>query len=183
MTSLRRTETAYEPQKPLPTFAPSCCILRACTDVQGRFNFSTIDRFARAGGSARPPGTRVASKGKPYRGVDIEGFEVLVGRSAEENDVLTFEVAERGDFWLHVGGGTAGSHVVVRNPDGLRELPERVVEAAAALAAWHSKARHAARVDVHVCRVADVSKERGAPAGEVRLRRFKKLRVQPAKGG
>ena len=125
----------------------------------------------------------MASKGKPYRAVDIEGFEVLVGRSAEDNDVLTFDVAQRGDFWLHVGGGTPGSHVVVKNPSGLRELPAPVLEAAAALAAWHSKARHAARVDVHFCRVADVSKERGAPAGEVRLRRFKKLRVQPTKRG
>jgi len=129
------------------------------------------------------PHAPVASKGKPYRAVDVEGFEVLVGRGDEENDVLTFEVAERRDFWLHVGGGAAGSHVVVRNPDGLRELPARVLEAAAALAAWHSKARHAARVEVHVCRVADVSKPRGAAAGEVSLRRFKKLRVQPAGPG
>jgi len=129
------------------------------------------------------PHTPVASKGKPYRAVDVDGFEVLVGRGDEENDVLTFEVAEPRDFWLHVAGGVAGSHVLVRNPDGLRELPPRVLEAAAALAAWHSKARHAARVEVHVCRVADVSKPRGAAPGEVSLRRFKKLKVQPAGPG
>ena len=43
----------------------------------------------------------------------------------------------------------------------------------------HSKARDAGRVDVHVCRVADVSKRRGAPAGEVTLRRWDRVRVYP----
>jgi len=111
--------------------------------------------------------------------VVVDGFEVLIGRGDEENDVLTFEVAEPEDFWLHVGGGTAGSHVVVRNPEKLDTLPPAVVERAAALAAWHSKARAARRVDVHFCRVADVGKRRGAPAGEVQLRRWRRVRVTP----
>jgi predicted ribosome quality control (RQC) complex YloA/Tae2 family protein len=119
------------------------------------------------------------SKGKPYRSVEVEGFEVLIGRGDRENDVLTFEVAERRDFWLHVGGGTAGSHVIVRNPDGLAELPSSVLETAAGLAAWYSKARSAGSVEIHVCRVSDVSKRRGAPAGEVQLSRWKKVRVRP----
>ena len=118
-------------------------------------------------------------KGRPYRTVVIEGFEVLVGRGDEENDFLTFEVAAPQDFWLHVGGGTAGSHVVVRNPGALDALPDPVVRRAAELAAWHSKARAARSVAVHVCRIADVHKRRGAPAGEVELRRSRRLRVSP----
>lgn len=109
----------------------------------------------------------------------VEDFDVLIGRGDEENDHLTFEVAAPEDLWLHVGGGVAGSHVVVRNPEGLEALPPAVVERAAELAAWHSKARHAGRVLVHVCRVADVSKARGAPAGEVRLRRWTRVGVVP----
>ncbi len=122
----------------------------------------------------------MASKGRPYRTVLVDGFEVLIGRGAKENDDLTFHVAERRDFWLHVGGGTPGSHVVVRNPEGLPELPHAVLEAAASFAAWFSKARAAARVEVHVCRVADVSKHRGAPAGQVELSRWKRVKVKPA---
>jgi predicted ribosome quality control (RQC) complex YloA/Tae2 family protein len=121
----------------------------------------------------------VSSKGRPYRTVAVEGFEVLVGRGDEENDHLTFEVAEPEDFWLHAAGGIAGSHVVVRNPDKLETLPRPVLERAAELAAWHSKGRAARRVDVHVCRVADVGKRRGAPAGEVMLRRWDRVRVAP----
>jgi predicted ribosome quality control (RQC) complex YloA/Tae2 family protein len=122
----------------------------------------------------------MSSKGRPYRTVRADGFDILVGRSDEENDRLTFEVAEPDDLWLHVAGGVPGSHVVVRNPERLAELPRAVVERAAALAAWYSKARHARRVDVHLCRVADVSKPRGMPAGKVQIARWQRLRVAPS---
>jgi predicted ribosome quality control (RQC) complex YloA/Tae2 family protein len=122
----------------------------------------------------------MASKGRPYRAVVVDGFEVLVGKGAAENDRLTFEVAEPRDFWLHVAGGVAGSHVVVRNPDDLAELPRPVVQRAAELAAWHSKARTArGKVEVHLCRVADVGKPRGFAPGEVSLRRWTSLKVYP----
>ena len=107
----------------------------------------------------------------------VLGFEVLVGKGDAQNDALTFRVAEPQDFWLHVAG-CAGSHVVVRNPDRLEALPKAVEERAAALAAWHSKARGArGKVEVHVCRVADVSKPRGFAPGEVRLRTWRPVRV------
>ena len=122
----------------------------------------------------------MASKGRPYRTVDVEGFTVLVGRGDEENDLLTFEVAEPDDFWLHVGGGAPGSHVVVRNPDRLDELPRPVMLAAASLAARYSKARGARTVEVHVARVRDVSKAPGMPPGMVLLARWKRVRVSPA---
>ena len=121
---------------------------------------------------------RLASKGRPYRSVTVDGWQILVGRGAADNDALTFRIANPRDTWLHVAGGTPGSHVVIQNPE-LRPIPREVIEAAAELAAWHSKARAASRVEVHVCRVADVSKPRGAPAGLVQIRHFKKLRVIP----
>ena len=124
----------------------------------------------------------MASKGRPYRTLLVDGHEVLVGRGDTENDDLTFVVAAPEDFWLHVAGGVPGSHVVVRNPDKLDALPRAVVERAAALAAWHSKARDARRVDVHLCRVADVSKPRGAPPGQVDLRRWERVRVHKDAG-
>lgn len=121
----------------------------------------------------------MSSKGRPYRTVVIEGWEVWVGRAAADNDTLTFRIAAPRDTWLHVAGGTPGSHVVVRNPTGAA-IPREVLEQAAQLAAWYSKARAAKRVEVHVCRVADVSKPRGAPAGRVQIKNFKKLKVIPA---
>ena len=120
----------------------------------------------------------MASKGRPYRTVEHEGWTILVGRSASDNDYLTFEVAKPRDLWLHAAGGIAGSHVVVQNPDGAT-VPRTVLERAAELAAWYSKARGAPRAEVHHCQAAHVSKERGAPRGQVHIKKFKRIKVVP----
>jgi len=121
----------------------------------------------------------LGSKGRGYRQVEFEGFEILVGKGDAENDRLTFGVAEPRDIWLHVAG-PAGSHVIVRNPLELDELPRLVLERAAQLAAWHSKARGAkGKVEVHVCRVADVRKPRGFAPGQVQLKRWDSIKVYP----
>ena len=121
----------------------------------------------------------VSSKGKGYRTVACEGFEILVGKADADNDRLTFGIAEPRDFWMHVSG-PAGSHVVVRNPFDLEELPRGVLVRAAELAAWHSKGRAArGKVEVHVCRVADVRKPRGFAAGQVLLKRWDAVKVYP----
>ena len=121
----------------------------------------------------------MASKGRPYRTFVVDGFEILVGRGEDDNDTLTFDVAEPHDLWLHVGDGTPGSHVVVRNPTK-GELPKPIVERAASLAAWYSKSRAAKSVEVHYCKASQVSKPRGAPAGLVELADHKNIRVKPA---
>jgi predicted ribosome quality control (RQC) complex YloA/Tae2 family protein len=120
----------------------------------------------------------MASKGRPYRRVLVEGFEVLIGRSAADNDMLTFRVAKPADSWLHVAGGTPGSHVVIKNPERAA-IPKSVVERAASYAAWYSKARAGGNVEVHYCKVSDIRKPRGAPAGLVHLERYSRVRVRP----
>jgi predicted ribosome quality control (RQC) complex YloA/Tae2 family protein len=110
-----------------------------------------------------------------------DGMEVLVGRTARDNDALTFEVASQRDFWLHVAG-CPGSHVIVRNPEGLPSLPRETLRFAAKLAARHSKARAAGQVSVHVAQVKDVGKPRGAPPGQVSLKRYRSVRASPGSG-
>lgn len=111
-----------------------------------------------------------------YRTFMHDGFEILLGRSARDNDHLTFRIAAPADLWLHAAG-YAGSHVVIRNPER-KEIPRHVVEVAAQLAAYHSKARDASgKVPVHVCPAGDVRKSPGAPPGQVTLRGGTTLRV------
>jgi predicted ribosome quality control (RQC) complex YloA/Tae2 family protein len=107
----------------------------------------------------------------------MDGHEIVVGLSARTNDWLSLREASPRDLWLHAAG-VPGSHVIIRQRDD--DIPQPVVRRAAELAAFHSKARKAGgKVEVHVCRAADVSKPRGSPAGTVRLRRFDSLKVYP----
>ena len=121
---------------------------------------------------------RADGKGLAFRSVMIDRFEVLIGKGDVDNDRLTFKVAAPLDWWLHVAG-VPGSHVIIRNPDKLGDAPREVLERAAELAAFHSKARDGGKVEVHLCRVADVSKPRGFEAGKVILKQWKALRVYP----
>lgn len=107
-----------------------------------------------------------------------DGMVVLVGRTAEDNDVLSLKLGAPRDFWLHVSG-ESGSHVVIRNPDGLDRPPRETVRFAAGLAAGFSKARHGGQVAVHLATCADVSKPRGLPPGKVQLRRFSTVKAAP----
>ncbi len=125
----------------------------------------------------QPGAGDVASKGRGYRTFERDGFQILVGKGARENDRLTFGIAEPADLWLHASG-FAGSHVVIRNPDRLPAVPREVVECAAQLAAWHSKARDArGKVDVHLCRASDVRKPRGFAPGKVEIRKWESVKV------
>lgn len=121
---------------------------------------------------------RKDGKGTAFRSVVVDGFEVLIGKGDAENDQLTFKVADNLDFWLHVAN-VPGSHVVIRNPDKLSELPRHVLERAAELAAYHSKARDGGKVEVHLARIADISKPRGFAPGKVILKKWIGLRVYP----
>ncbi len=123
-------------------------------------------------------GKRKDGKGQAFRSVMVYGFEVLIGKGDAENDQLTFKVADNLDVWFHVAS-VPGSHVVIRNPDKLSELPRHVVERAAELAAYHSKARDGGKVEVHMARIADISKPRGFAPGKVILKKWVGLRVYP----
>ena len=113
-----------------------------------------------------------------YRTINVEGYEILVGRSSRENDELTFRVANADDFWMHVGD-YSGSHVVVRNPAKARMMPNNVLMRAAQLAAFFSQARNSSKVEVHYTQRKYVSKPRRAKAGLVKLTEFKSISVEP----
>jgi len=119
-----------------------------------------------------------AGRSVARRFVSPDGYTVLVGRTAADNDILSLKLGAPGDFWLHVAGDS-GSHVVVRNPERLARLPKTTLEFAASLAAAHSKAKAGGRVAVHVARCEDVSKPRGLPAGKVELRRYDTVMARP----
>ena len=122
-------------------------------------------------GRERPPQPKLLEYGLPG------GWTVLAGRTDHDNDLLSIKLARPNDWWFHVRG-MSGSHVVLRAREG--EEPDRAtLEAAAAIAAWHSKARTRSRVGVSGCLARFVSKPRGAKAGTVSIRREKTFTVRP----
>ncbi len=125
-----------------------------------------------------PDQGRWRGKSVARRFVSPDGFVVLVGRSAGDNDLLTFKLCSPADFWLHVAS-ESGSHVVVLNPDRLPRLPRATREFAAALAAGYSKARLGGRTAAHLATRANVPKARGLPPGKVTLDRFTVVHASP----
>ncbi len=106
-----------------------------------------------------------------------EGFEILVGKKAKDNDFLTFRVAKSLDLWLHAAD-YPGSHVVVKNPNRQEISPKTLLEAAQ-IAAFFSQAGSQGKVAVHYTQKKFVGKPKGAAAGLVSLASFKTILVEP----
>ena len=109
------------------------------------------------------------------------GWIVLAGRTDADNDSLSLKIADPNDWWFHVRG-LPGSHVILQARPG--EEPDRAtLKRAAAIAAYHSKARTAGLVPVSCTRARYVTKPRGAKPGTVEIRKESILKVRPELAG
>jgi predicted ribosome quality control (RQC) complex YloA/Tae2 family protein len=113
----------------------------------------------------RPPQRAAAANARrrpPLRLERPSGARIYVGRSPRENAEVTFRIARPDDLWFHARG-IPGSHVVLQAPLG-RDPGDDDLDAAADLAATHSKARGAPRVEIDYTERKHVRKQRdGAP--------------------
>lgn len=108
------------------------------------------------------------------------GWKVLAGRTDADNDYVSLRLARPDDWWFHVRG-MPGSHVILQGPPDA--APDRdTLKRAAAVAAYHSKARGAGIVAVSCTQARYVSKPRGAKPGTVAIRKESILKVRPAPG-
>ena len=119
----------------------------------------------------------IDSKSKARNFTSSDGFEILVGKGAKDNDYLTFRVAKSNDLWLHAAD-YPGSHVVIRSQNK-QEFPNKTLLEAAQLAAFYSQAREESKVAVHYTLKKFVHKPKGAVAGLVNLASFKTILVEP----
>jgi predicted ribosome quality control (RQC) complex YloA/Tae2 family protein len=104
-------------------------------------------------------------------------WELLVGGADADNDYVSMTLAEPDDWWFHADG-VPGSHVILRAKPEV-EPGRDTLRQAAAVAAYHSKARGAGTARVHCTRARHVSKPRGAKAGTVRVSEGTVLKVYP----
>ena len=108
------------------------------------------------------------------------GEKILVGKSSEGNDVLTFKTARSWDLWFHVGQNIPGSHVILVLPDKNRAPSKTSIEEAARIAAYYSDMRRVTNVPIIYTERRYVRKmKKGAP-GQVIYQNVKSLFVDPA---
>ncbi len=119
----------------------------------------------------------IVSPTQLFKHTEFEGYVILIGKNAKNNDLLTKKYAYKEDLWLHARD-VAGSHVVVKYKAG-KKIPNSVVERAAQIAAWYSKRRNETLCPVIVTPKKFVRKPKGLPEGEVILDKEEVVMVQP----
>ncbi len=105
-----------------------------------------------------------------------EKHTVFVGRSDSENDELTHRFASPNDIWFHAQG-VPGSHVILKGADS--STSKAVLEKAASIAAFFSKAKHSSTVPVIYTEKRYVRKPRKSKPGTAVVQRSKTLFVSP----
>lgn len=95
----------------------------------------------------------------------IDGYTIYVGKNNRQNDYLTLKLSRSNDLWLHTKN-TPGSHVIIKKKED-EEIPDKIIIAAAKLAAANSKAKSGAKTPVDFTEVKNVKKPSGAKPGMV----------------
>ncbi|MDT7041348.1 NFACT family protein [Candidatus Nitronereus thalassa] len=118
----------------------------------------------------KPPTSPRASKTQktalPYRRyISEDGFSILVGKSAKDNDAVTFKVSKQDDMWLHARG-TPGSHVIIEL-EKKKQVPPETLKDAATLALFYSDLRKSGKGEVIYTLRNNVRKPKGAKPGSV----------------
>lgn len=106
----------------------------------------------------------------------LEGFDILVGRNPAQNEQLATRVAARDDLWFHARE-IPGAHVIVKTAG--RAPGPRVLEAAAVLAARHSRAAQDTRVPVCYTLAQKLKKPPNSPPGKVLYKGEETVFVDP----
>jgi predicted ribosome quality control (RQC) complex YloA/Tae2 family protein len=112
--------------------------------------------------------------GRPRTLLSPQGFQILVGRNAGQNEHVTFVLAHANDLWLHVRGAP-GSHVVVRS--GGQPVSDETLEMAARLAAYYSSSRGERAATVVFTQRRHVSRAPGGRPGQVIVRQEQTITV------
>ncbi len=104
---------------------------------------------------------------KKHPGLDfvINGWHILVGRTASENDELLRRHVKGQDWWLHTRDWPGG-YVFIKNQNG-KSVPLETLLDAGNLALFYSKGRKAGRGDLYYTQVKYLRRAKNAPKGTV----------------
>ena len=118
-------------------------------------------------------------KHRPGLDYTVNGWLILVGRDANENDELLRHHVRGEDLWLHVRD-FPGGYVFVKAQKG-KTVPLDILLDAANLAVYYSKARNAGKTDLYYTHVKYLRRAKNGPKGLVLPSQEKNLCIQPDK--
>lgn len=94
------------------------------------------------------------SKGKSKKdNVDIkeiessDGIKIFVGKNNRQNEYILSKISSPNDIWLHTHN-IPGSHVLIKQPQGEKTVPDQTLLEAANIAAYYSQAKNSLKIPV-----------------------------------
>ena len=136
----------------------------------------TITKKLQLPPSPRPSKVRPAPAQGYRTYISADGMTILVGKTAKDNDHLTFKVGKPDDLWLHARG-TPGSHVIVQLQKG-QSVPHETLKDAATLTLWFSDLRKSGKGEVIYTLRKFVKKAKGQKPGAVQVTRDKSMWIE-----
>ena len=118
---------------------------------------------------------------KAHPGLDynINGWQLYVGRDANENDDLLRHYVRGNDMWLHVRD-FPGGYVFIKAQKG-KTVPLDILLDAGNLAVYYSKSRNNTKVDLYYTHVKYLRRAKNGPKGLVLPTQEKNLCISPDK--
>jgi predicted ribosome quality control (RQC) complex YloA/Tae2 family protein len=115
----------------------------------------------------------------PFRHFIIsDKFHFYIGKDSKNNDQLTTKFAKQNDYWFHARS-VAGSHGVLRVESTKEAIPKRILEKAASITAFFSKAKTSKLAPVTYTLKKYVSKNKRHEPGQVSVMKESVLLVKP----
>lgn len=125
-------------------------------------------------GKRRPP----RPEDQLYQCLTPGGWQLYWGKNSRTNDHVSCHMTGSDDLWFHARG-MPGTHLVLKCGDIPGSVAEEDILYAAALAAGHSKAKDAAKVEVIVAKGKAVRKPKGSRPGLVTVDKYRSVMVKP----
>ena len=88
---------------------------------------------------------------RPGVRLTIQGFDIIIGRNAKENDAILRHDTRGSDLWMHTRD-TSGAYVIIKSKKG-KTVPLQVLLDAASLAIHYSKAKKNGKADLYYTEV------------------------------
>ncbi len=109
----------------------------------------------------------------------VDGYQVFVGRSNTENDLIVHQAAPD-DIWLHAKD-VHSSHVIIKCAAKSAPPTEKTIITCAQICAYYSKGREGGKTEVVYTQKKHVKKPKGAKPGFVTYDNFRSVTVLPDK--